>query len=178
MDIDTPEAKAFLFELYTMTGGNVDEQVSMYDVGSHLGLEKSEAGTLAEGLFIQGYAELKTLSGGIGITVQGLELLDIKPSVSPEDSQLALGDAPILQPEKCHGVSQLLQDIKEQVPAMTADDTRLKELTVDIKTIEIQLTSPAPKTRIIKEALRSLQMNLTQTTLTDLAARLAAVAGI
>ena len=45
-----------------MAKGDPLAQVSMYEVGEFLGLEKTEAGALAEALFIEEYAELKTLS--------------------------------------------------------------------------------------------------------------------
>lgn len=61
MDLDNPEAKAFLFELYTQTKGDTKKQVSMHDVGAVLGQGKTDAGAMAEDLIIQGYAELKTL---------------------------------------------------------------------------------------------------------------------
>ena len=60
------ETKAYLFQLCSMAQGDPLAQVSMYEVGEALGLERSEAGSLAEALFIEEYAELKTLSGGIG----------------------------------------------------------------------------------------------------------------
>ncbi|MCG8684875.1 MAG: hypothetical protein MI892_08370, partial [Desulfobacterales bacterium] len=68
MDITDPNLKAYLSQLNEMTGGDPDAQVSMHEVGQVLGIEKDEAGQMAEALFIGGHAELKTLSGGIGIT--------------------------------------------------------------------------------------------------------------
>ena len=86
--MDNPEEQAFLYELYTMTRGDTSTQVSMYDIGKTLGLEKTAAGSMAESLFIQGFAELKTLSGGISITVEGLGALDIDLPGSPDSPGL------------------------------------------------------------------------------------------
>ncbi|WP_299976973.1 hypothetical protein [Desulfobacula sp.] len=128
MDLDSPEANAYLFELYTLTKGDPKAQVSMYDVGTGLGLEKTDAGAMAETLFIQGYAELKTLSGGIGITRQGLDLLQVKPVPESNPESLHLGTGPVLEGQG-------------------------KE------TVEIQMLSPSPKKKIIREVLRSLHNN-------------------
>jgi hypothetical protein len=39
MDIDNPQIRASLYELYTMTGGDPKVQVSMYEVGENLGCD-------------------------------------------------------------------------------------------------------------------------------------------
>jgi hypothetical protein len=160
MEIDSPESKAYLFELYTMTGGDTDIQVSMYDVGTTLGLEQSEAGTMAENLFIQGLAELKTLSGGIGITRQGLKVLDIKPAPKPGDEFLDLGKGPVLEDKNIEAVNKILQDIKDSIASSTSAYPQIETLVIDIKTIEIQMLSPRIKTQIIREVLRSILSTL------------------
>jgi hypothetical protein len=159
MDLDNPQAKAYLFELYTLTKGDPDVQVSMYDVGAVLGLEKTDAGTMAEGLFIQGYAEMKTLSGGIGITRQGLDLLQVKTVSKPNLESPGLGTGPILETRGKETLEKILQDIKEQLRQTQQTYSQLEELIMDIKTIEVQILSPRPKTNIIREVLRSLHTN-------------------
>ncbi len=156
MDLDNPDAKAYLFELYTQTKGDPDAQVSMYDVGAVLGLEKTDAGAMAEDLYIQGYAELKTLSGGIGITAQGLDLLQIKRI----SESLSLGHGPILENPGKEAVEKIIQDIKSSFGNTDQTYLHLEELVMDIKTVEIQMLSPRPKTGIIREVLRSLHGNL------------------
>ena len=69
MTIANTQMKSFLRQLYQMSDGDTDTAVSMYDIGAILGLEKSAAGTIAEDLIIDGYAELKTLSGGITMAI-------------------------------------------------------------------------------------------------------------
>jgi hypothetical protein len=159
MDLDNPQAKAYLFELYTLTKGDPDVQVSMYDVGAVLGLEKTDAGTMAEGLFIQGYAEMKTLSGGIGITRQGLDLLQVKTVSKPNLESPGLGTGPILETRGKETLEKILQDIKEQLRQTQQTYSQLEELIMDIKTIEVQILSHRPKTNIIREVLRSLHTN-------------------
>jgi hypothetical protein len=160
MDLDNPQAKAYLFELYTLTKGDTEVQVSMYDVGAVLGLEKTDAGAMAEDLFIQGYAELKTLSGGIGITLQGLDLLQVK--IVPESNleSPGLGKETILETQGKEALEKILQAIKEHLSRNKQTYSKLEELVMDIKTIEIQMLSPRPKTKIIREVLRSLHENI------------------
>ncbi len=50
-----------------------------------------------------------------------------------------------------------------------------EEIIIDIKTIEIQMLSPNPKTEIIREALRSLQKSLAGPEFKDLNANLEAL---
>lgn len=160
MDLNDPEAKAYLFELYTMTQGDTDVMVSLYDVGTPLGLEKADAARIAEALFIQGYAEMKTLSGGIGITDQGLEVLEIKVSPKSGGKDLELGIGPTLEDQGRKNVETLIQDIQSAIPGMTLPYQHLEEIVMDIKTIEVQMLSPLPKVSIIREVLRSLQQSL------------------
>jgi hypothetical protein len=171
MNLDNPEAKAFLFELYTMTQGDPEAHVSMYDVGTTLGLEKDEAGTMAEDLYTQGFAELKTLSGGIGITSQGLKALDIP--VAPEfDDALQLGAGPVLEDVGKEAVNTILQDIKTGIARGKQVYPQLEEMVIDIKTIETQMLSPNPKTQVIREVLRSLHTNIAASGPEDLAVKL------
>lgn len=156
MEIDTPELKAYLFELYTMTQGDVQAQVSMYEVGTRLGLEKAESGTQAEALLFDGYAELKTLSGGIGITRQGLEALDVVVEPEQGTPSLHLGKGPVLEAPGKKDLEAVLKEIKQQMTLSNADYGLWEEVIMDIKTIEVQMLSPHPKTAVIREVLKSL----------------------
>jgi hypothetical protein len=171
MELDNMEARSFLFEIYTMTNGDTEAQVSMYDAGKTLGLEEAEAGKIAEDLFIQGFAELKTLSGGIGITLQGLKALDIKISLQ-HDASLSLGESIILEDQGKKAVEKIVQDIKDCITQTKTPYKQLEEIVMDIKTIEIQMLSPNPKTGIIREVLRSLHKNLSGSGQDDLAAKI------
>lgn len=153
-----PEAKAFLYELYTRTEGNPEAQVSMYEVGQALGLDKSEAGTMAESLYIQGLAELKTLSGGIGITREGLAVLEINIDLGPDPS-LSLGTGRVLENRGRTALDTILPEIKKTLEAARMSYPQLEELLMDIKTIEVQMLSPSPKTAVIREVLKSIHAN-------------------
>ncbi len=157
MDMDTPEAKAYLHELNTMTGSDPDIQVSMYDVGTALGLDADTAGQLAETLFMGGYAELKTLSGGIGITPMGLDSLGLK--VALDHDALSLGTDPVLTGSGQEAVETILAEIKTHLASAPANYDPLEEAVMDIKTIEVQMLSPRPKTSVVREVLRSIHMS-------------------
>ena len=172
MEINSPEAKAFLFELYTQTRGDVDAQVSMVDVGTALGLDKAAAGTLAESLFIQEFAELKTLSGGIGITQKGMDLLQVKIPPKKGNQFEGLGNGPILENQGQAAVEKILHDIKTCLCQAHTSFTQLDEMVMDIKTIEVQMLSPRPKSGIVREGLRSLILCMMETGPQDLTQRL------
>ena len=62
----------FLVELYHRTQGDASVEVSMFDIGESLGLDRRLSLRTAEELIGTGLAEIKTLSGIIGITTDGV----------------------------------------------------------------------------------------------------------
>ena len=167
----SPEAKAFLYELYNRTGGDPDAQVSMYEVGQSLGLEKNDAGSMAESLYIQGFAELKTLSGGIGITREGMAVLEIKIDAGP-DASLSIGNSPVIDDQGRAALDIILPEIKKHMTDSRMPYSQIEEFLMDIKTIEVQMLSPRPKTGIIREILKSIHAGFETSGHKDLAAKL------
>ncbi len=161
MEERNPAAKRYLEELYSRTQGDADAQVSMFEVGEALGLEKAEAGALAEDLIILGWVELKTLSGGIGITSQGMEIL-LGPGRGKTAAcrGLRLGNGEVVDEDGRIAVDKILIDIKEILICGNKNFGQVEEMVIDMKTIEIQMVSPKPKTAIIREVLRSLNAGL------------------
>lgn len=162
MDIDNPEAKSYLTELCTRTQGDIGVQVSMYDVGEAIGMEKAEAGMMAEELIVQGFVELKSLSGGIGITSQGVEMVQ-GPAVGPRigtDTSMQLGNALVLEESGRQAVEKIVGEIRNACVQRNATYAQLEEIVIDIKTIETQMLSPNPKIAVIREVLRSLHKTL------------------
>lgn len=153
---DSREAQRYLFELYQMTAGDVGAQVSMFEVGAAVGLEKTEAGKLAEELIGDGLAEVKTLSGGIGITAEGIQRAQAGGAGQPAAADFSLGRGPVLEEAAVAALSSLLADVKARLTETGAAYDRLEEMVMDLKTIDVQLLSPRPKTAIVREALRSL----------------------
>jgi len=62
----------FIVELYHQTLGDSSVKVSMFDIGESLGLDRKLTLRTAEELIGTGLVEIKTLSGGIGITADGV----------------------------------------------------------------------------------------------------------
>jgi len=159
MDSDSTTNRTYLAELYRETEGDIDAQVSMLDIGAAVGFEEGESRTTAENLMILGLVELKTLSGGIGITREGLEELGITPvavaSSAPEES-LHFGRDVILNDADRQLAEALVADLKIEITREKFDYPSLEQIVIDIKTIEVQLLSPSPKVAVIREILRSL----------------------
>ena len=175
MSIEEHETLHFLTELYNSTDGDTSRQVSMYDIGGALGLEKSSAGAIAEELIVDGYAELVTLSGGISITSNGLKELNIAPEESPLTSVRKLGAEKILGEDGLKAVEEMLAMIKVCVTGNDASYQNLEEIVIDIKTVELQLLSPKPKTEIIREILKSLNESMSATGNTVVSDQIAAM---
>lgn len=159
----------YLNELYTATSGEPDARVSMYDIGTPLGLEPDEAADLAQTLCIQGWAELKTLSGGIGITTEGLKQLNVDIPRDAGSQVATLGTGPCLEEDGKEAAVNMLNTIKTTIAASELPYPVLEEMVIDIKTIEIQMVSPRPKTSVLKEAFRSLADNAEAQSLTSVA---------
>jgi len=149
--------KNYLNELYRQTDGDIEIQISMYDIGANIGLEKDEAGAIAQDLIIEGLVELRTLAGSISITSDGLRSLGIIVS-TPNTT----GDNSILSKEAVMNesdntiITTLLAEIKTFTASMQTDYPVLEEIVIDIKTIELHMMSPHPKTQVIRELLKSL----------------------
>ncbi len=170
MKLENKDESAYLTELYTQTQGDIECQVSMYDVGTILGLDDDISGEIAQSLFIQGVAELKTLSGGIGITLEGLKALNVAIPKNSNEPNYSLGNTIALQPEDAQIVEKILDKIKETMASSKLEYDQIEECVIDIKTIETQMLSIHPKTAIIKEIFRSLYENLSKNNSNELTA--------
>lgn len=173
--MENPEELAYLNQLCTLAQGDPGTQVSMYDIGAALGLDKSAAGILAESLFIQDLAELKTLSGGIAITANGLKALGKSSPSSSPNQLLSLGRDPVLDSEKKEMVTGLLTEIKKVLENENKPYEWMEEVVMDIKSMEVQLLSPKPKTGIVREIFNSLHQNLKQSAADAVNQKLSAV---
>ena len=178
MDSDSTTNRTYLAELYRETEGNIDAQVSMLDIGTAVGFEEGESRTTAENLMILGLVELKTLSGGIGITREGLEELGITPAArtsNVEEESLQFSRDVVLNDADKQLVEALVTDLKIEITREKFDYPFLEQTVIDIKTIEVQLLSPSPKVAIIRETLRSLLAVISRSGDSRLAGRLETV---
>ncbi len=175
MESENMTAKNYLDEIYRQTDGNIDTQISMYDVGTSLGLEKGEASSIAQNLIVEGLVELQTLAGGISITLDGLKSLGITPSIpAVSDDTPVLGNGPVMNEGDSMVVTTLLGEVKKHLSSFTTDYPVLEEIIIDIKTIELQMLSPNPKNGVIRELLQSLHTALSSQKDSSIAQRLQA----
>lgn len=151
-------SQQFLIQLYEQTKGDVSIQVSMYDIGELLGMERETASTVAQELMGLQLAEIRTLSGGIGISADGSQRVKdlLGPMASDDCGSAALGDAPVMTSGGQQTVGQVVSELKNQTGSLGLDFDTLGELMADLKTMQAQLDSPRPKTAIIRECLRSV----------------------
>lgn len=158
MDIESPEVKAYLQQLHQQTAGKIDAQVSMFDVGSAIGLDKEASGKTAEDLIGHGLAEVKTLSGGIGITTKGVEAAQSDgASAVGSTADASLNDGPLLDDTGRGALDPVLSDLQTHIAELKPGYDRLEELVFDMRTLQIQLHSPRAKTAIVKAVLASIQ---------------------
>ncbi len=169
MTAGSPEERAYLLELYQRTQDDTSSQVSMFDIGAAVGLDKTQAGKMAEDLIGQGWVEVKTLSGGIGITAEGITAARASGAKTSSAAGLQLGTGPVLDENSQKAVERIFENIRMRVPDLKGGYNRIEEVVVDIKTVETQLLSPHPKTAIVREVLRSLQSTLESAGINDLA---------
>ena len=148
----------FMIRLFEQTRDDPSAQVSMYDIGSLLGLERDAASRVAEELIGLQMIEIKTLAGGIGISAAGSEMVqDLMGPLAAGAGELdQLGDDPLLNSASRNSLEQIVAEIKDQAGTLGLDFDALAELMADLKSIDAQLGSSRPKTAIFRECLRSV----------------------
>ncbi|MCK5154034.1 MAG: hypothetical protein KAQ93_06700 [Spirochaetales bacterium] len=160
MSFKNSSRQAFLQEFYNRAEGDFEVQISMYDIGADLGLGKDEAAALGQDLFIEDLAEMKTLSGGMGITQKGLEALGINITPENEAQPFRLGSGPVLDDQGKKAAYELLNKIRAGIYSKAFPFDLMEEIVIDLKTIEVQMLSPNPKTLIILETFKFINQNL------------------
>jgi len=156
----TGDNEKFLVALFESTGGDPGAQVSMYEVGAGIGLEHTEAGRMAEELMGFGLVEVRTLSGGIGISGEGIESVKRLGGASGtgdgDGDGYRLGGEMIIPETGIQEVEQLTIRLKSCAGGLGLAFAPLAELVADLRTIDAQLASARPKTSIVRECFRSI----------------------
>ena len=174
MNIAAERSNDFLLELYNQTEGDTEKQVSMHDIGAAIGMEKTEASMLAEDLIMDQLVELKTLSGGIGITAKGLDALQkIGVVQGSTTGSYRLSREKIATAEDKDAVNALIKEVQISKKLTGSTYENLEELIIDVKTLEVHLLSLNPKTAVIRELLRSLHECLRKNNITSVADQIA-----
>ena len=148
----------FMIQLFEQTRGDPSAQVSMYDIGGLMDLERIDAARVAEELIGLQMVDIKTLSGGIGISAAGLEMVQALTGAKAAEAGAAakIGDGRLLNSASRQAVEQIVSEIKDQAGALGLDFDSLGELMADLKSIDAQMGSSRPKTAIVKACLRSI----------------------
>jgi hypothetical protein len=161
MTFKSQQTQAYLLELFRQTSGDSAKQISMFEVGAAIGLEKNQAQKTAEDLIAQGWVEIKTLSGGIGITAEGLEAAQGAGAAGDNASDYAvLGSHAVMDDQDRLTITALVNEIKSSLQSISAPYQTTETLVLDIKTLEVHLLSSQAKTAVVREILRSLQDGL------------------
>jgi len=155
--MDNETQKAFLLELYRRTRADTGAQQSMYAVGATIGLDKPEAKRTAEDLIGMGLVEIRTLSGGVGITEEGITAARPEDAGYTDDYRFSLGNAPIIDDRDRQAVISFTGVLRQRIEKTNRSYADLEEMVIDIKTLEVHLLSSRPKTAVVRELLRSLQ---------------------
>jgi len=151
--------RQFLLQLYQQANGDPTVQVSMYDLGQELGLDRDASSRVAEQLIALQLVEIVTLAGGIAISNDGLKEIQAAfgEHTTAGETVAQLGSEPILDQSRSDTVARVMDQLKAQAGNLGLEFEKLGELMADLKTIDVQLGSPRPKTAIIKECLRSIK---------------------
>jgi hypothetical protein len=150
--------KQFLLQLFKASNGDVSAKVSMYEIGDTLGMDRGQANFITTELVGFDYVEIRTLSGGIGITDQGLDAArNLGAEGDKREKTPQLGSEPILDGVSKNACDTMVANIKSRATKLGLDFDPMAEMMADLKTIDAQLSSPKPKTVIIRESFRSVQ---------------------
>ena len=173
-ELNTKE-EAYLRAMAEHCQADPGKQVSMYTVGEAFGMDRDQASQVCQELIAFGLVEIRTLSGGVGLTTAGIAFSgqagDGSAGVTP------LNKGPLLNDDDHHSVTDVLGHLKQGAGQWKLTYDQMAEFVVDVKTIETQLLSPKPKTAVVKAVCVSLADFLKAIGDTAAAAKITALAG-
>ncbi len=148
----------FLTRLHEQTQGDLSRQVSMYAVGESLGWERETAAAVAQDLIAAELVQIRTLSGGVGISAEGVAAVQPAAEAGRRGpGALRLGRDRVMPPPERLAVERVCAGLKLEAGSLGLGFEQLAELVADLKTLSAQLESPRPKTAVARECLRSLK---------------------
>jgi len=164
MNSDEPDETGleFLIQLFEHVKGDPSVQASMYEIGELMGLDRDTASRVAEDLIGQQLIEIRTLSGGIGISADGAgKAQSLVGAAGAGDQKIAkLDDSLVLDGNAADCVNAFIDELKSRAGALGLGFEDLTDLMADLKTIDAQMASSHPKTAIIRECFGSIQAAL------------------
>ena len=153
----SPPSRQFLETLSAQTGDDADAHVSMYDVGSAMGLDREQSSATAEDLMAAGLVEIRTLSGGIALSEEGRAFFSQDAAGQTASADDRLGDNSPMDARQCELVEKILTSLKADMGEQNCAYETLTEMIADVRTIEAQLISPRPKTAVVRACLEGLR---------------------
>lgn len=152
---DAADMTRFLEVLGQECQGETASQLSMFAIGEKLGLDRDSAGRLGEEIIAQGWAEVRTLAGDIGLTAAGVEYL--AESTTPKgDATPSLGTQSVLDESGAAYLDRLVAELKMTLGQSGIDFEALAEVVADLRSLDAQLASPRIKTAIIRVILEDI----------------------
>ncbi len=146
---------SFLQALYNLTEGDATRQVSMYDIGKLVGMEKDASAQHAENLIGLGLIEIKTLSGGVGISDAGIEKAQDMGWGGQSANSISLGCATVIADDLRQATDLLVAELKTVTGNLNLPYPVLADLVADIRTVDAQLAHSRPKTAVVRACLQS-----------------------
>jgi hypothetical protein len=181
MNSDEPDeiGLKFLIQLYQHVKGDQSIQASMYEIGELIGLDPNTASQVAEDLIGLQLVEIRTLSGGIGISAAGNEKAQSLVGTYDTEKQpmLKLDDSLILEEKATVSVHEFVDELKSQAGSLSLAFEDLTDLMADLKTIDVQMTSSRPKSAIVQECFKSVLGVLEKTDNNKIVLKLKALLG-
>lgn len=167
-DIDESTCQ-FLISLFHQTAGDLARQASMYEIGERMGLDKAAASREAENVMAEGWAEIRTLAGGMAITEAGLDAArTMGVDMGGESGDiLKLGSDTVVEEAVCQGIDLLVAALKCQTKSAGLGFDDLSEFLADLRTIDAQLASSRPKTAIVRACFESVRALMKTAGLTE-----------
>ncbi len=155
-DLD-PTSRQFLETLYAQTGADTTVQISMYDLGAAMGLDRDQSTFTAEDLMAEGIIEIRTLSGDVGLSENGKALFQNDNDADAPRTDKRLGHHSPLDERQRALVEELLATLKGEIGEQSLGYDALAEMVADVRTVEAQLASPRPKTAIVRVCLEAVR---------------------
>ncbi|MBU0515776.1 MAG: hypothetical protein KJ621_13490 [Proteobacteria bacterium] len=138
----------FLAELGRRVNGDPARNVDMWAVGEGLNLDRGDTESTATRLMGQGYLEVRTLSGAVGLTAAGVERLTSLAAVSP-----AKDDTGPSWPEVVARLEAAGRDLGFEATARS-------DFLADLGCLKLQLAKDRPHPGVLSACAESLRQAL------------------
>lgn len=170
----------FLHKLYELSGGDESRSFLLFEISEKLGFAEDLAEKIGQYLKGEGlirYKEFDQGNGIVHITHRGVieiekalsnpdkptnyfppvNIISVGQMINSQIQQASPGASQVvsISESKYEDLKEIIKMLKDSVDKLQLQPQQLKEMQVEIDTIELQLTSPKPKTNIINECFNS-----------------------